>query len=77
MDTNTKAILMLEHKTLEQINELRAEAQAIKEALILLLKAQTNFPTGQTPENFMEAVKQEYLSKTKPILDKIRESFEK
>ena len=75
MDNETKAMLMTGIKTLEQVNHLRAEVNALKEGMILLLKASTTFPAGTNPESHMQALIDEYLSETQPALDGMKKAL--
>jgi hypothetical protein len=72
MENETKAILMATIKCIEQVNQLRAESSAIKEAIILLLKNNVNFEDGLTAESFMQAINDKYLEETQPILDNMK-----
>ena len=76
MDNETKALLMTTIKTIEQVNHLRAEVGAIREGMILLLKASTTFPPGTTPEQYMQALVDTHMAETQPALDKMKAALQ-
>jgi hypothetical protein len=72
MTPNSETLSVLVLKLLDETNHLRAENQAIKEGLILLLKAQTKFPEGMTPADFLAQIELTYLAKTQPKIEEAK-----
>jgi hypothetical protein len=60
---------------LHQLMSLQADIEALKQAQVLLLKVLVNFPAGQTPQRWLQAVRENAICELELKAAAIRESL--